>query len=266
VITPKKQYKFEENMSHIDTINNKGKTLREDYEAQAVRDYIVIQRKHENINTDNYYKQIKQKIYDKDIENSELLKEYSEFNKYLYEYKKNNHLPYNELKRIQRIMNEIKKDMIQIKNIENGTINFNKINTSNNFDEGLKIDIDFNNLDDYKKLFMIIPFFEYSDNLRKIGDTFEEIEKNMNLSPNQEKLLEVYKKGKPNKDEHLFYVGTNNRRETTAEIKKGVYCNVSEVGRVLNWDSNKTWNVFDGLSRKIQKTYKNLNKKGKIST
>jgi hypothetical protein len=263
----RKQRKFEEeNISLIETINNPGETLREDYEAQAVRDYIVIQREKENINGDNYYKRIKQKIDDPDIEKSKLIKEYSDFNKKLKEYKENNNLSRKEKYKIQNIMNDIKDDMIRIKNIENGTINFNKINTSNNFDEGLKIEIDFNNLDDYKTLFMIIPFFDYSDNLKKIGNIFKEIENNMNLTDNQEKLLNVYKKGKPDKEKHLFYVGTNNRRETTSEIRKGVYWNVSEVGRVLDWDRGKTWNVFDGLSRKIQKTYKNLNKKGKIST
>ncbi|SHJ03066.1 hypothetical protein SAMN02745751_01599 [Dethiosulfatibacter aminovorans DSM 17477] len=255
----RRQKRFEESISLIDTKKSNGDKLRPDGQAQACRDLLYLNDEdREQFFGGNYYKEIKEKISQKDKRNSKVIKEYSDYINALRNYLEENSVDTNRYYKIIRIMGTLKDDMIWTKLFENEPVLFKDVQLSRSPSNSNHFEIDFNNEDDYKILLKILPFLDYSDNLKEIGYIFNRIVKNCKFTDNQSQLLELLRAGKDNPEDYLFY-SCPRKRESISEIRKALYYFESDMADELGWEYDRVRKVFDGLCKKLCNKYKKIN-------
>jgi hypothetical protein len=254
-----KQKKFETQIDSIGTKLSKGDKLRPDGQAQACRDLQYLNDEdREQFFGGNYYKEIKEKIFKEDRENSKVIKEYSDFIKALRNHLEEDNLDNNRRYKIKNHMRNFYDDMIWTKLFENEPVLFKDVQLPRSPSNSSYFEIDFNNEDDYKILLKIIPFFDYSDNLKEIGYRFRKIEKNCKFTDNQTELLNLLRAGKDNPEDYLFY-SCPRKRESITELRKALYYSRNDMAKELGWNYDRARKVFDGLCKKLCITYKKNN-------
>ena len=227
-------------------------SFRPDGEFQKTYDYQYAESQTSGLDGEaptfngNYKKEVKQKILPSDFLDPELecLHDYQNVINYLKTKVDSGKLNWSKKSKYLKIMGMMKDDQIWCKDKIKGTIYFKHLLQDSGMSNQSYLDLDLFEVEDCKILLKILPFENLSNNVNKYIDKFNEIEVLLQLTDKEKEMLDVLKKGKPDRDSLLQEKNNSSTLYTTKELSGLLNLTIRESNR-----------VFNQLAKKVSDTY-----------